>query len=196
MPYLEKLGYCHDFNQPWEGTGEDYTELSPRMAQLLPPFPESPLKHKNLEDPKLLGNKDLETKTHFQYTRFWIRPLKNILTILHSSPQFVCRQWKPDSGVPRLKWIVHEKFVPGSVVSYSVKTLESEICHCTYYSNQSVNCGQVANALWTWAFAVTPRLFIPAAVEDSIWPAKTSPRREWELRSTRRRAERHDHNIY
>ncbi|KAJ6608890.1 hypothetical protein B0H10DRAFT_1955015 [Mycena sp. CBHHK59/15] len=245
MPYLfvaEKLGYCDDFNQPWEGTGEDYTELSPRMARLLLPFPESPLKHKNPEDPELPGNRDLklplrqrsispepqmdrnyvhqltsrqvllentykfdtarisrdlqEINTHFQYTRFWICPLKNIPTILHSSPRFVRRQWKSDSGVPRPKWIDHEKFAPGSVVSYSVKALESEIRHCTYYSNQPVNCGQVANALWTWALAVTPRSIIPAAVDDSIWPAKTPPRRERELRSTRRRAERHHHNIY
>ncbi|KAJ7645363.1 hypothetical protein B0H17DRAFT_1216039 [Mycena rosella] len=53
MPYLfvaEKKGWRDDFGQPWEGTGEDYSELSPRMARLLLPFPESPLRYKNPED--------------------------------------------------------------------------------------------------------------------------------------------------
>ncbi|KAJ7458563.1 hypothetical protein FB451DRAFT_1273444 [Mycena latifolia] len=53
MPYLfvaEKKGWRDEFNQPWEGTGDDYTDgLSPRMARLLLPFPESPLLHKNPE---------------------------------------------------------------------------------------------------------------------------------------------------
>ncbi|KAJ6629614.1 hypothetical protein B0H10DRAFT_1292664 [Mycena sp. CBHHK59/15] len=194
MPYLfvvEKVGWRDDFNQPWEGTGEDYTGLSPRMERLLLPFPESPLRHKNPELPKpprqeeksslrersldpeprmdrsyvhrltsrqvLLENTynfDTETQTHIQYTRFWIRPIHSIATILHSSPRFVRRQWKPASDMPRPKWIDHEKYPLGSVVTYSVKALETEVRHCTYYVNQSVN-SEVANALWTWALAVT-----------------------------------------
>ncbi|KAJ7149300.1 hypothetical protein C8R43DRAFT_1128654 [Mycena crocata] len=52
MPYLfvaEKKGWRDEFNQPWEGIGEDYTELTPRTARIMLPFPESPLQHKNPE---------------------------------------------------------------------------------------------------------------------------------------------------
>jgi hypothetical protein len=73
MPYLfvvEKLGWRDDFNQAWEvtyfytcfhsckanpglqGTGEDYSELPPRLERLLLPFPKSPLRHKNPEHPE------------------------------------------------------------------------------------------------------------------------------------------------
>ncbi|KAJ7236523.1 hypothetical protein C8J57DRAFT_1728232 [Mycena rebaudengoi] len=54
MPYLfpeQKVGYRDEPNQPWEGTGADYTEFSASIARRLLPFPDSPLRAKNPDMP-------------------------------------------------------------------------------------------------------------------------------------------------
>ncbi|KAJ7679629.1 hypothetical protein B0H17DRAFT_1182285 [Mycena rosella] len=238
MPYLfvaERQGWRDDFNQPWEGTGEDYTELSPRMAEFLLPFPESPLRHKNPEaeepveqtppviertpSPEPRQDRDtyiarLTTRqvllentyrfdksyggVHFQYTRFYINPCGNVAEEFHVSPKFLRRQWKVKSGLPRPKWIDHEKHPAGSISSYSIHALEMEVRNVQYRYVENPMNQEVHLELWNWALGVTPSSFNQLSASDpmALWLPDTPPSRERKLRSTRNRAKRVHHNIY
>ncbi|KAJ7459231.1 hypothetical protein FB451DRAFT_1272253 [Mycena latifolia] len=141
---------------------------------------------------------DKHSKTHYQYTRFWIFPSDQIADEFHMSPKFIRREWKVDSDVPRPKWIDHEKSPAGSISSYSVHALESEIRKCQYWYVENPFNQDVSQKLWEWAVAVTPTIVFFNFGSDplALWQAETPERRAPVPRSTRRRAERIHHNVY
>ncbi|KAJ7104785.1 hypothetical protein C8R44DRAFT_807877 [Mycena epipterygia] len=135
--------------------------------------------------------------THYQYTRFFLRPRDTLPDELLISPRFVRRVWKVDSGIPRPKWIDHESFKAFSISTFSVHALESEVRLCqTYYADKHEN-QVIGNKLLAWAEAVAAVSVGPSNDEGgSIWPAQTPPRQSPQARSVRAHAVRIHHNVF
>ncbi|KAJ6474794.1 hypothetical protein C8R45DRAFT_1010592, partial [Mycena sanguinolenta] len=80
------------------------------------------------------------TGTHYQYTRFFLRPRPGLPDDLLISPRFVRRIWTVNSGKPRPVWIAHERHQPFSVSTFSVHALDLEVRFCKkFYSHYPGN---------------------------------------------------------
>ncbi|KAK7037072.1 hypothetical protein R3P38DRAFT_3183141 [Favolaschia claudopus] len=131
--------------------------------------------------------------THYQYSRFFLRPRFGLKDELLRSPRFVRRVWVADPEKHRPAWIDHEKHAPFSVSTYSIHALETEIRLCQdYYADLPENRA-VAKRLLTWAGNVVPPSVVIDDNETSLWAARTPQKIRLPSRSTRKRAERIHH---
>ncbi|KAJ7777631.1 hypothetical protein DFH07DRAFT_766382 [Mycena maculata] len=117
------------------------------------------------------------TGTHYQYSRFWLRPCDDLPDEFRMGPLFIHRIWREDSGKRRPKWIDHENYEPYSISTFSVHALEME-----------------GKKLLAWAAAVVPPS-VDVNEAGSIWPAQTPSRKSLQVKSTRVRSER-IHRVY
>ncbi|KAJ7861108.1 hypothetical protein B0H14DRAFT_2576250 [Mycena olivaceomarginata] len=118
--------------------------------------------------------------THYQYTRFHLRPRGDLAGEYLIGPLFIRRVWSVHSGTPRPRWIDHENYKAFSIHTFSVHALESEVRLCQeYYATMPENQA-VQKKLIAWATAVVPK----STCNDesgSLWPAQTPPRKGVEM---------------
>ncbi|KAJ7871993.1 hypothetical protein B0H14DRAFT_3131690 [Mycena olivaceomarginata] len=118
--------------------------------------------------------------THYQYSRFHLRPHDNLAEEYLTGPLFIRRVWSVHSGTPRPRWIDHENYKAFSIHTFSVHALESEVRLCQeYYATMPENQA-VQKKLIAWATAVVPK----STCNDesgSLWPAQTPPRKGVEM---------------
>ncbi|KAJ7875474.1 hypothetical protein B0H14DRAFT_2568636 [Mycena olivaceomarginata] len=118
--------------------------------------------------------------THYQYSRFHLRPHDDLAEEYLTGPLFIRRVWSVHSGTPRPRWIDHENYKAFSIHTFSVHALESEVRLCQeYYATMPENQA-VQKKLIAWATAVVPK----STCNDesgSLWPAQTPPRKGVEM---------------